>query len=68
METLITYLRQRIKECVKEANKTNPRVKEKLKKSIHDRINSNIVSTFYFILFKLNLFIDTNKIKGRVQT
>jgi len=42
METLITYLRQRIKECVKEANKTNPRVKEKLKKSIHDRINSNI--------------------------
>ena len=49
LETLITYLRQRIKECVKEANKTNSRVKEKLKKSIHDRINSNIVSNFYFI-------------------
>jgi dynein light intermediate chain 2 len=42
METLITYLRQRIKECIKEASKTNPKVKERIKKSIRERVNNNV--------------------------
>ncbi len=44
METLITYLRQRIKECIKEASKQNPKVKERIKKEIQDRIKVNVVS------------------------
>jgi hypothetical protein len=49
METLITYLRQRIKECVKEASKQNPNVKERIKKEIQDRINVNVVSRKGFV-------------------
>lgn len=51
METLITYLRQRIKECIKEANRENPKVKERVKKAIHERINSNVVNYFFFTKF-----------------
>lgn len=43
LETTIMYLKQRIKECVKEANRQNPNVKEKLKKAIHDRLAGNAV-------------------------
>ena len=42
METLITYLRKRIKECVKEANKENPKVKEKVIQSIRERMSANV--------------------------
>ena len=49
LESVITYAKQRIKECVKEAGRTNPNVKEKLKKAIHMRLNSNVVRLFYNI-------------------
>ncbi len=41
LETVIFYLKQRIKECVKEASKQNPSVKEKLKRGIQERMNAN---------------------------
>lgn len=44
MENLISYIRKRVKECVKEANKSNPKLKEKIIKSIRDRMASNAVS------------------------
>ena len=43
LENVITYLKQRIKECVKEASRKNSNVKDKLKKAIHERLNSNVV-------------------------
>ena len=52
MENLIGYLRKRIKDCVKESNKENPKVKEKIIQSIRDRMASNVVSNadFYEIV------------------
>ncbi len=43
MENLIGYLRKRIKDCVKEANKENPKIKEKIIQSIRERMSSNVV-------------------------
>ncbi len=43
MENLIGYLRKRIKDCVKEANKENPKIKEKIIQSIRERMSSNAV-------------------------
>ena len=44
LETMITYLRQRIKECVKEASRQNPLIKEKLKAKIQERMATNKVN------------------------
>jgi dynein light intermediate chain 2 len=41
LETVIYYLKQRIKECVKEASKQNSSVKERLKRGIQERMNAN---------------------------
>ena len=54
METLITYLRARIKECIKEANRANPKIKERIKKSINERINANGVCDL-FNLWRMNV-------------
>lgn len=43
LETVIYYLKQRIRECVKEAAKRDPQIKDKLKKGIHERLNDNPV-------------------------
>lgn len=41
LETIIVYLKQRIKESVKEINKANPKIKERLKNAIMERIGDN---------------------------
>lgn len=41
LELIISYLKARIKECVKEANKHDSNVKDKLKKAIQQRLNGN---------------------------
>lgn len=43
MENVMTYLKKRIKECVKEANKDNPKIKDRVIQSIRDRMASNSV-------------------------
>ena len=45
LETVIAYLKQRIKECVKEAHKNNSTIKERLKKSIIDRLKGSLVKS-----------------------
>ena len=52
MENLIGYLRKRIKDCVKEANKDNPKVKEKIIQSIRDRMSSNVVRNIAYFFFE----------------
>ncbi len=47
LETIIDYLRTRIRECVKTASKENSRVKEKIKSLIDQRIGENPVSNPY---------------------
>ena len=42
IETMILYLRHRIKESIKEANKTNPKVKERIKNALLERLGSSI--------------------------
>ena len=53
METLITYLRQRIRECLK----LNPKVKEQIKRNIRERLNANVVSIYiwHIIMFNINI-------------
>lgn len=41
LEAVISYLKARIKECVKEASKHDPTVKDRLKKAIQQRLNGN---------------------------
>ncbi|CAF0738032.1 unnamed protein product [Brachionus calyciflorus] len=41
LEAVITYLKARIKECVKEASRNDPTVKDRLKKAIQERLGGN---------------------------
>ncbi|RMZ93451.1 cytoplasmic dynein 2 light intermediate chain 1-like [Brachionus plicatilis] len=41
LETVIAYLKARIKECVKEANRHDPTIKDQLKKAIQQRLSGN---------------------------
>lgn len=69
LETLIGYLRIRIKECIKEAAKQNPRIKEKIKNSILERLASNIVShdgvgdNFSSAAYLCDVFKDESKLE-----
>ena len=53
METLITYLRQRIRECLK----LNPKVKEQIKRNIRERLNANVVSIYIWLIIMFNINI-----------
>jgi DNA relaxase NicK len=44
LENLIVYLKKRVKECIKEANKQHNGIKEKIVKKIQERMNNNVVS------------------------
>ena len=53
MEALVVYLKQRIKECVKEVHKQNPSLKEKLRKGIHERLGSNPVQFSLYLIISI---------------
>lgn len=46
LETIIDYLKKRIKECVKEASKINPHVKERLRNNLTERLKDALVNHY----------------------